>query len=91
MDSKPRLSQGPPKVTAEVHFSPRELEFIELRYGQALSMKEIAERMGVAKRTIAHFSNIMLLKLNIAATGGRDAPHIITITKFLVKNGFITL
>lgn len=91
IESKPRLSQGPPDVSTQVRFSKREMEFIELRYGQVLTRKELSSIMGISERTAKYYSINVFLKLNLDTNNVNKTACIITVTKFLIKNGFIKL
>jgi len=88
IDSQPRLSEGP-TAAVTVKFGPRELEFIQLRYGQALPIKVVAERMGIELRTVKYYSYMLLMKFSIYPAKGKEAIHAIEATKLLVKHGFI--
>lgn len=84
-----KLPTGPPKITLGVRFTARELEFIQLRFGKCLSLKEIASAWGVTLRVIAHHSENVGVKLglrNKETTG----TFLIAATKRLIKFGFIT-
>jgi predicted DNA-binding protein (UPF0251 family) len=78
------LPQGPPKLVMEVRFSPRELEFIRLRYGIEKSLKEIAAAMNVSLRTAKSYSEVIGRKL------GQFGGSQIRITKILIRHGFIS-
>jgi DNA-binding NarL/FixJ family response regulator len=86
-----RLSQGPPKLVTDVKFTPRELEYLDLRYQQELYVKEIADKMNVSERMVKYYSMRVYLKIGILSMVGDNAHRAIVTTKILAKNGFIKL
>lgn len=90
MNRSPVLPKGPPPKL-RVAFTPRELEFIELRYGQDLQIREIAETMNISTRMARLFSQIVFSRLGISEMGTGNMAEIIKATKRLVKYGFIKL
>jgi DNA-binding CsgD family transcriptional regulator len=80
------------EVIAEVRFTPREIEFMKLRCGELLSYSQIAERMGISKRTVTFFQGCISMKLGCSgAQTGDCGPFSITMTKFAIKHGIIEL
>ena len=88
IDSQPRLSEGPQDIST-LRLGPRESEFIELRYGQVLPIKTVAERMNITERTVKYYSFSLFLRFNLTPPSGNDPTHTIRITKLLIKYGFI--
>jgi DNA-binding NarL/FixJ family response regulator len=86
-----KLPNGPPKPKLEVHFTPRELEFIELRYGQVLANKEIAAQWKISTRTVNWMSSVVLMKLGIQDQGHDIYTALITSLKKLIAMGYIKI
>jgi DNA-binding NarL/FixJ family response regulator len=88
----PVLSQGPPLFTLEVRLSPRELQFVELRFGQCLGYKEIASQMNIVERTAKNYAQTIYLKLGVCALGSiGGSTAVIKATKILLAKGIINL
>jgi DNA-binding NarL/FixJ family response regulator len=86
-----KLPNGPPKPKLEVHFTPRELEFIELRYGQVKAHKEIAAQWGISFRTVNWMAAMVLMKLGIQDQGHDVPTALISATKKLIAMGYIEI
>jgi DNA-binding NarL/FixJ family response regulator len=87
----PKLPTGPPQLPLEVRFTPRELEYIELRYGQLKGQKEIATLWGVHVNTIKTHSKMVLMKLDTRIGKYDQTTAIIGATKKLILLGYIKL
>lgn len=85
------LPNGPPKPPLTVRFTPRELEFIELRYGQLKAVKEISTIWGVSIGTAKNHSSMIYRKLDIPCNATDSPTAIIAATKKLIALGYITL
>lgn len=84
-----RLPDGPKEVTININFTPRMLQFIDLRYNQYLGFKEIAEIMSVSVRTVKYFGTKLYNMLGVNREVGNEGPVTIMATKLLVKYGLI--
>lgn len=80
------------KIKVDIHFAPREIEFINLRYQQNLSYKEISGIMGIAMRTVSYYSQRVYLLLGCGGEGnqGEDA-NALRAVKELIALGFISV
>ena len=85
-----RLPTGPPKLTVEVEFTSRELEFISLRYGECLVFKDIAERMDVTDRMAREYSQSVIRRLGLTGFG-RARCSILKVMKVLIQHGIVKL
>lgn len=88
----PQLPKGPSsEMVITIRFTERELEFIKLRFGDNLGLKEIAEKMCISLRTSKAYSTAIINKLGIPNNPHDWYPNVIRITKLLVKHGFLSL
>lgn len=83
------LPNGPPKTPLTVRFTPRELEFIELRYGQLKALKEICTIWGVSMSTAKNHSSMIYRKLDISCNVIDSPTAVIAATKKLIALGYI--
>ena len=83
------LPNGPPKTPLTVRFTPRELEFIELRYGQLKALKEICTIWGVSISTAKNHSSMIYRKLDISCNVIDSPTAVIAATKKLIALGYI--
>ena len=86
-----RLPKGPPPVMVELRFTPRELEYIDLRFGQILSLEKVAQEMKICRRTVQWFSEKIYMRLGMMPEGAGRYENTIRITKLLIKLGFVKL
>lgn len=64
----------------------REKEFIELRFDKELSIKEVADRMGICNGTARYYVGKCYRKLGIPRY---SASTLITLTKRLIREGYV--
>jgi len=67
----------------DIYFTPREMEFIRLRYQEELSVKTVADKMHIAERTVKGYQRVVYTQL------GRRSP--IGTTKMLIKLGIVKI
>ena len=83
------LPSGPPKPPLTVRFTPREMEFIQLRFGQLKAIKEISAIWGVSISTAKNHSSMIYRKLDIPCNATDSPTAIIAATKKLITLGYI--
>ena len=84
-----KLPMGPPKLKVTISFTPREMEFIALRYVDCLQLKEIAERMGVSLRAVKEYSTLVIRCLGLHGTS-RPNVTALQVMKLLLKHKIIS-
>lgn len=77
--------------TIEVKMSPSEKDFIQLRYGQMLSLKEVADKMGISHRNVRLVSVNVMRKLHIPRSFSGATTSVIMATRIFLKAGMIEL
>ena len=90
MGAKLKLPDGPPALYVIPRFSPRELEFIKLRYGQTRGFKEIMHMMNASLRNVKRLGAIIHAKLAVYVGVGEGNNGVIQATKRLIKLGIIS-
>lgn len=86
-----KLPTGPPEPKLEVRFTPRELEYIELRYSKTLGYKEIAAMWDVSIRYVRSLGGTVYIKLNLQSTGTDTYTLHIRALKKLIALGYVKL
>lgn len=86
-----KLPTGPPEAKLEVRFTMRELEFIELRYGQAQAYKEIAASWNLSASYVRNLGAIIFAKLGLQGFGNDAYILQILATKRLIELGYVQL
>jgi len=72
-------------------FTPREMEFIEYRYGQCLAVKTVAVKMGITLRTAKYFTGRVLARLGLSFELGSESPAALNAMKKLIRMGIVSL
>jgi len=72
-----------------VRLAKRELEFIELRYGQVKSLKEVAHEMHISMSTAKAYSAAIHAKLDSDGSGFDQTGRTIRTVKRLIEHGYI--
>lgn len=86
-----KLPTGPPQLPLVIRFTPRELEYIELRFGQLKAQKEIAVQWCVHVNTVKAHSKMVLMKLDTRTGKYDQSTAMIAATKKLILLGYVKL
>jgi len=87
----PKLPDGPPPRKLETSFTPRELEFIELRYNQAKGYKEIAAGWNLSVSYVRSLGTLVYMKLDLINTGFDTITLGLVAMKKLIQLGYIKI
>ena len=81
------------KIQTTVIFSPRELEFVKLRYQDEKTLREVAVEMGVTLRMAKFYASAIYARLGIVQfekVGSGTNTNIIRALKLLIAFGIVT-
>jgi hypothetical protein len=86
-----KLPTGPPQIPLVIRFTSRELEYIELRYGQTRGYKEIAAMWNLSIRYVRSLGSMVYIKLNLQCTDADTYTLHIRALKKLIALGYVKL
>ena len=70
-------------------FTQRELQFVELRYGQCLTWKEISAEMNISLRMVRWYSEKIHQRLELKRESGHQLRASLIAMKMLIGFGYI--